>query len=233
MKKLNGSHSLLAGVSTGLGHALAYDLSRAGSTVLITARNGEKLKKIAESAKTKYFPCDLNRESDLLLEHFSREIGEIDNLVVLIGGYVQDSILDMKGLDEMLESHVRTTLRFVEKCVKKMHPGSNIVLVSSTQTMKTSSSSGLSYSIAKTALNKATEVMASSLIPVEIRVNAVAPSSMTDEFVPDRDYSRLRKIGDLQTPPEDVASVIKWLLSPESEWVNGAVIPVDGGYRLK
>ena len=176
MKALSGSNSLIAGVSYGLGQALAYQLAQGGSRVLITARNGEKLEKIAEKTGVKFYPSDLTRETDILLDYFAREIGAIDNLAVLIGGYSQDTISDMNSLDSMLESHVRTTLKFVEKSVKRMKSGSSIVLVSSTQTFLTRTTTDLSYSVSKYALNKATEVLAASLLKSGIRVNAVAPS---------------------------------------------------------
>lgn len=233
MLDLSDSNTLLAGVSMGLGYAVASDLSRKGSKVMITARNSEKLQRIASATGVKYYACDLTRESELLLDHFHREAGDLNNLVIMIGGFFHDSIQDLTALDIMVDSHVKTTLRFLEKAVKRMKDGSNVVLVSSTQTLSTTGKASLSYSISKYALNKAVEVTASHLLSQQIRVNAVAPSVMMGDFESGRDYRKLRKLGSLETPPEDVANVIAWLLSPDSEWVNGVVIPVDGGHRLK
>ncbi len=54
---------------------------------------------------------------------------------------------------------------------------------------------------------------------------------MDHDFVPERDWRSKRKLGGKSCPPEDVARVVVWLVSDESEWVDGAVIPVDGGTR--
>ena len=56
---------------------------------------------------------------------------------------------------------------------------------------------------------------------------------MNSDFEPERDWKKLRKLGSPSCPPEDVARVITWLLTEESEWVNGAVIPVTGGSRTR
>jgi Dehydrogenases with different specificities (related to short-chain alcohol dehydrogenases) len=43
----------------------------------------------------------------------------------------------------------------------------------------------------------------------------------------------MRKYGDIETPPEDISNVIDYLINGKSSWINGAVIPVDGGHSLK
>ncbi len=73
--------------------------------------------------------------------------------------------------------------------------------------------------------------MAAELITRNIRVNAVASEYIYQTFEPDRDYTRMRKLGDLPTPPEDISEVI-YFLADENSWINGAVIPVDGDHSL-
>ncbi|EQD59412.1 3-ketoacyl-(acyl-carrier-protein) reductase, partial [mine drainage metagenome] len=84
----------------------------------------------------------------------------------------------------------------------------------------------------KNSLNKLVELAAAQLLNKDIRVNAVAPSSIENVFAPGRDWRSTRKIGSLLTPPEDIAEVVKFLCSPESEWIDGVVIPLDGGNRF-
>jgi 3-oxoacyl-[acyl-carrier protein] reductase len=61
----------------------------------------------------------------------------------------------------------------------------------------------------------------------------IAPSVIDGEFVPGRDWKKMRRLGDFKAPPEDFAKVVVWLLTDEAEWINGVVIPVDGGARLR
>jgi len=86
------------------------------------------------------------------------------------------------------------------------------------------------YVAAKAALAKATESIAAELLDRGIRVNAVAPGGMAKEDNPD---AQPPPLGAPQAPPAEVAKVIIWLLTDEARWVTGAVIPVDGGRRLK
>jgi 3-oxoacyl-[acyl-carrier protein] reductase len=69
------------------------------------------------------------------------------------------------------------------------------------------------------------ETLAAELLERGIRVNGVAPGTMSREV-------GAAKLGAPATPPEYVADVVIWLLTDEARWVTGALIPVDGGRRL-
>ncbi|MEM0370786.1 MAG: SDR family oxidoreductase [Pyrobaculum sp.] len=105
-------------------------------------------------------------------------------------------------------------------------PRSSIVLTSSVGGPYAVWRRHLAYLTSKAALAKAVEALAADLIDREIRVNGVAPGGMSKEL------EGLPKLGAPAAPPEAVARVIIWLLTDEAAWVNGAVIPVDGGRRL-
>lgn len=95
-------------------------------------------------------------------------------------------------------------------------------------------------SVAKSALESLARTMAVELAPLGIRTNILQPGVT--------DTPSLRKIPGEQalrasalsrnpfgrlTLPEDVANVISLLASEEAAWINGALIPVDGGERLR
>ncbi len=111
--------------------------------------------------------------------------------------------------------------------------GSSIIFVSNSSSSVKNKPNLLSYSISKYALEKAARIMALELQSKGIRINVVAPEYIIQNFQIGRDYMKLRKCGDLETPPEDISSVITFLIDGKSSWINGTVIPVDGGHSLK
>ncbi|MEW9491247.1 MAG: SDR family NAD(P)-dependent oxidoreductase [Candidatus Aramenus sulfurataquae] len=238
MMRLKGENVLVIGVSKGLGYALAYFLLREGANVIVNSGNVEKLKEITNAlskyGNVKYVDGRIvDRESARnVIERAYKEFGNLDGLAVLIGGYLEDDVHSLKGLDEMINNHVKYPLYVVSEAVRFMNPGSTIVLVSAIRGIDKALPNQLSYSIAKAGLAKAVEVLATELVKKEIRVVGIAPSWIDGEFEPDRDWKKLRKLGDPKAPPEDFARVIVWLMTEESQWVNGVIIPVDGGARL-
>ncbi len=236
---LSGKRVGVVGVSTGLGYALGFFLLKDGASILINARNKEKLGQIKENlskyGKVEIFPgsMDLNENVEAFFNTANKNMGGIDHLVITIGGYVEDSIMDPKGLDSMLNSQVKIPLNIVSKAIPHLHSGSCIVMVSAMRGITKSLPNQLSYGIAKAAVAKAVETIALSLLDTGIRVVGIAPSVIDGDFEPERDWRKLRKLGDWKAPPEDFASVISLLLTERMEWVNGVVIPVDGGAFLR
>ncbi|MFP3064440.1 MAG: SDR family NAD(P)-dependent oxidoreductase [Sulfolobus sp.] len=232
--RLKGRTVLIAGVSKGLGYAIAYFAVREGAKVIVNARNEEKLKEIIKTLgedNAKYVVGDISTLEGA--ERVVNEAGEFTDLVITIGGYIEDTIESLKGLDEMITNHIKAPLYLVKSALSKLKSGSTIVLVSAIRGIYTPLPFQLSYSIAKAGLAKAVETLASELTDKGIRVVGIAPSVIDGEFQPNRDWKKLRKLGDFKAPPEDFARVVIWLLTDEAEWINGVVIPVDGGARLK
>lgn len=95
---------------------------------------------------------------------------------------------------------------------------------------------GESYLFSKQCVRFLTEHLAAELLPQRIRVNSVSPGPVATPILEDfkKDHGRdkvegastlLGRFGD----PDDIAPVIDFLLRPESVWVNGSDIRVDGG----
>jgi len=92
------------------------------------------------------------------------------------------------------------------------------------------------YSASKAALNTWTRGMARELGPRGIRVNAVAPGAIErverprpEDLV--KNFADMTALGRVGTP-DDIAPVVRFLLSDAARWITGEVITVSGGYRL-
>jgi 3-oxoacyl-[acyl-carrier protein] reductase len=236
--RLKNKNILIIGVSKGLGYALAYFLLQEGANVIMNAGDANKLKEISEKLK-QYGNIDYiqgritsKETAKEIIEKVFNKLGKLDGLAILIGGYIEDTIENLLGLDEMITNNIKLPLYIVSAAENYLNEKSTIVLVSALRGIDKALPNQLSYSISKAGTAKAVEILASELIKKEIRVVGIAPSWIYGEFEVGRNWKSLRKLGDVKAPPEDFARVIVWLMTDEAEWINGVVIPVDGGVRL-
>ena len=83
----SGKRYWLVGASEGLGRALAYNLSRAGVHLVLSARNSDRLESLAEDlpGRVEIVTCDVSDDADV--ERAAAEVGEVDGLVYLAGVY--------------------------------------------------------------------------------------------------------------------------------------------------
>ncbi len=237
--RLDGKTVLVIGVGPGLGSATAYMLLKDGARVIMAARSEERLREIrkvlSKYGNVDYVVGDASGQSGArkIVEEARKKAGRIDHLALLAGNYVDSPIenLTEEQLDGMINANLKSPIYALNAAVKDLGQGSSVVMVSSVFGTYATSTGNVAYSSTKAGVAKAVEVLASELSGRGIRVNAVAPRAMDHDFVPERDWRSKRKLGGKSCPPEDVARVVVWLMSDESEWVDGAVIPVDGGAR--
>lgn len=230
---------LVVGVGSGLGPATVYLLLKDGASVVMAARTKDRLeevkKQLGEYGKLEYVTGDASKlnGAESIVKDAVKIFGGIDDLVVLAGSYADTPIegLTEEGVNTMVDTNLRAPLYTVRNALQYLKEGSSVVMVSSVFGTYASGIGNVAYSATKAGVAKSTEVLANELSKKKIRVNSVAPRAMKHEFSPGRNWRAERMLGDAECPPEDVASVIVWLLSEESSWVNGTVIPVDGGKK--
>ena len=222
---------VIVGVSEGLGSSMVARYLESGCRVLISARNEEKLERIAGKMKGGSnlicTPGDVSSRKgvDAVMKAAKQRLGSVDALVIQVGGYGEDSIKDYGMLDSMLENHVRIPVMVVSSALAVMDSGSSILLVSSAETLGYPEPNKMSYTIAKSSLNRLTESLASQLLSSGIRVNAIAPSYIQGD-------AEKYVLGGNENPPDLIAEVVDWITGDDSVLINGAIIPVDGGHRF-
>ncbi|MFJ4535297.1 SDR family NAD(P)-dependent oxidoreductase [Streptomyces tibetensis] len=240
--RLHNVKAVITGATSGIGQAVASHFRREGAELLLTGRRPGLPEEHPDDV---YLPGDLNDESFVseLAARAADHLGEV-GVVVLCHGHQASSPLQEMSYDdarEVLHSNLLSAF-LVMKHLKPLAPksGASMVCVSSRLGMVGMPNQTL-YSAAKGGLIALARGAAVEWADRGIRVNVVAPGLTVTPVIeasfqrrPDpAAYRRTREnsipIGRLATP-EEIADAVLFLACPESSYITGAVLPVDGGY---
>jgi NAD(P)-dependent dehydrogenase (short-subunit alcohol dehydrogenase family) len=251
MSSFEGKVFLISGATSGLGATLAVSLAGKGAKVAFTGRrqgHGQAvLERIAAAGgEGLYIRSDVTVRADVeamvavTLARFGRLDGAVNNAGIT--GPVFTALADVSEEDWV--ATINTNLNAVFMSMKFEIPallasgGGSIVNVSSIAGLSGSDIGTAAYSASKHGVIGLTRTAAIDYAGQGIRVNALCPgychSEMVDPYVEsepalfvrilDR-HSAMNRLGE----SHEVADAIEWLLSGQSSFVNGAVIPIDGG----
>ena len=244
---LNGKRVLITGGATGLGFAMAQAFIRQGASVVISGRRKDLLEKacLDLGENCSYFQNDLAKLHDIpaFVEKIEAGEGPIDILVNNAGIHLKKELLEVSDLEYesiilINQRAVFALTREVAKYMKNRQKGS-IIMISSM-----SSQYGIpkviAYTASKSAVEGMTRAMAVELSPFGIRVNCIAPGFIQTEMSAkalDGDLDRKTRILE-RTPlhhlgdPADIAYAVVFLASGAASFINGVILPVDGGNSI-
>ena len=227
---------LVTGGNRGIGYEIAQQFKEAGHNVCVTYRSGD--------APTEFFTVQAdvrNAESvDKAFKAIEAEYGPVEILVANAGITRDMLLMRMKEADftDVIDTNLTGAFRVAQRAVKgmlKLKRG-RIILVSSVVGLY-GSPGQVNYSSSKAALVGMARSITRELGSRNITANVVAPgfinTEMTD-ILPEetkKNYLETIPAGRFAEPAE-VARVIRWLASPEADYISGAVIPVDGGLGM-
>ena len=237
---------LISGGSRGLGLALVDRFLLEGWRVATFSRSktDEVEEREAQHGASKdgrflWFQADGAEEEDVrqAVKSVVKTWSRIDTLINN-AGTGSDGLLAlqrMSDIDRLLDINLRSAILLTQLCSKSMirNGSGSIVNISSVNSVR--GHSGVSvYSATKAALDGLTRSLARELGPRNIRVNSVAPgyfeSAMVGELSEDakRRIQRRTPLGRL-ADPEEISETVYFLASPQSSFITGQILVVDGG----
>ena len=240
--------ALVTGATRGIGKNIALTLAKNGYDIAINYRteNEElsKLKKEIEEKNVKCLPVkgDVSNfeECESLVKETVQELGSIDVLVNNAGITKDMLIMRMKKEDfeQVIDVNLVGTFNVTKNVIPYMMKARKGNIVNISSVVGISGNAGqTNYSASKAGIIGFTKSLAKEVASRNIRVNAVAPgfieTSMTEvlkdevkeEIIKNIPLKRIGKA-------EDVANVVKFLVSEDASYITGQVINIDGGMLM-
>ncbi|HBU85575.1 MULTISPECIES: SDR family oxidoreductase [Paenibacillus] len=245
MKKLTGKVAIVTGSSRGIGRAIAEQLAELGADVVINyASSPDKAEQVADIARQKgvraiTVQADLARKDDVerLFSQTMSELGKVDILINNAGIMKTTPLADVteEEFDQQFAINVKGTFFACQQALKYMEDQGRIVNFSTSVTGQMFPGYSV-YAGTKGAVEQITRQLAKEFGSRQITINAVAPGPVNTELFSvgktEQQLEGLRKMNAFGRlgEPEDIANVISFLVSAESQWVTGQTLRANGGF---
>ncbi len=238
MKKI-----ILTGCSRGIGKSILESLLESNYYVIGCSRDSNKdiEKLLLKYENFKYLSVDLSSDDELevLLKEFDNEeiYGLINNAGVGLDGIL--ATLPISDINKLLSLNLKTPIilcRAMSRNIVKHKTAGRIINISSIISVR--GYNGLSvYSSTKSGLNGLTISLARELGRTGTTVNSILPGYIKTDMTNKLEESQINQIL-RRTPlgklpdPEDISSLVNYLLSTEAKSITGQLIKVDGGISV-
>ncbi|KAH8703356.1 17-beta-hydroxysteroid dehydrogenase [Talaromyces proteolyticus] len=254
--RLDGKVALVTGAGRGIGAAMAVSLGKCGAKVIVNyAKSSGPANKIVEEIKSLgtdsvAIQADVSQVSQTvrLFERAVKVFGGLDivcsNAGVVSFGHLSE--VTEEEFDRVFNINTRGQFFVAREAYKHLNSPGRIIFMSSNTADSFTVPRHSLYSASKGAINTFVRCLAKDCGDKEITVNAVAPGgTVTDmfhetakDYLPNSDHFTKEQILDIVARvspltrcgyPIDIAKVVCFLASSESEWINGKIIGLDGG----
>jgi len=246
--RLSDKIALVTGGSRGIGFATAKILSENGATVIITAKNHERLEKaVLEIPNSTGIAADIRNKDDVknVINKIIEKFGKLDILVNNAGVFPvikQLHEINEDEWNEVLDVNLTGQFRFTKEAIPYLQKTSgSIINISSDAGIKAYQGFNADeYSASKAALIILTKCWALEYAKDKIRVNCICPgvvdTDMTKPFLKtQKDIEFMNNehpIGRIGQP-EEIGKAVLYFASDDASWITGAVLTVDGGESIK
>ncbi len=245
---------IVTGAGSGIGLATAVILAQAGARVVASGRHEAELEAPVKTVRDAggqavAVTADVSKEADVMamvecaLSNFGRLDGAFNNAGIEMHNKLVDN-LDAEEWDSVLDINARGVFLCMKHEIKAMRKtGGGAIVNNSSMNGVVAIAHSTEYTASKHAVIGATRGAASEARETGVRVNAVLPglivTPMIEKLKDDPGFKghfaralERHSIGRFGQP-EDVGYAVKWLLSDQAAFINGAMLAVDGGYTAR
>ena len=248
MPDFHGKRIVVTGASfdSDIGLAICKRLAILGAELVLVGRREDALEKtraMLDGTRHSHAPFDLYQSDDIstFIKSLTADGRLINGLVhsASFQGYSPLKTITAKQVNDYMGLNFTAALMLGKamSSPRVAAEGASLVMIGSSAALMGLKARTL-YAASKAALASATKSMALELAPKKIRVNFIAPaiimgSRAEEQFamLNDDQNKQLREQHPLGFgEPDDVAKAVAFLLSDDSRWITGTVLPVDGGF---
>jgi 3-oxoacyl-[acyl-carrier protein] reductase len=233
MTPLSGKRALVTGGSRGIGAAIVERLAADGAHVAFTYASspgpaGAGLAIKADSADA--------TEVIMAVDQTVKQLGGLDILVNNAGIAMSETVesVSPEQFDRMVAINIRAVFTAIQQAIPHLGTGGRIITIGSIFADHVPRPGSAVYAMTKAAVAGLTRGLARELGPSGITVNVVQPGPTATDTNPDSgdfaDAMRARTALAHYGRPEDIASAVAYLASPEAGFITGISWNVDGGF---
>ena len=246
-QRYQGKVAVVTGGNSGIGLGVAKAYAREGAHVAITGRNEKTLETAAKEIGdgTLAIQSDAGKLSDIeaAMKKIAERFGRIDALFVNAGvaKLVPFEQVSEELFDETVQINLKGVFFTVQKAISLMSKGSAIVLNGSINA-HLGMPGTTAYGASKAGVVNLAKTLSAELLEKGIRVNVVSPGPITSSLLRDGPQEKIQEAKDWiqsQVPlkrfgtPDEIAAAVLYLTSPESAFVLGAELIIDGGMATR
>ena len=242
-KKLEGKIALITGGSRGIGAAIAKRLAADGASVAVTYSKGAdaaaSVVKEIERGGGKALAIQADAaDADAVRNAVERTVttlGRLDVLVNNAGTAIPKPFAEttLEEMDRVIDINVRGTLVATQAALKHMKPGGRIIMIGSSVGERVLVPGLVAYSATKGAVKMFSQGLSREVASLGITVNNVQPGPIDTDLnpaagewaVPQKAATALDRYGRV----DEVAALVAFVAGPESSYITGANLTVDGG----
>lgn len=248
MFQLNGRVALITGAAQGMGQATAFALSQAGADVVLVDRNMQGAQVTAErihqwGRRTLVASTDVSNPAAIrdLFQQVDQVFGQVDFLGNIAGDGVlaRPEELSLEDLQRVLQNLVIGRFVMCQEAGRRMlQQGRGSIMNIGSLASSTALGRGhIAYSMAMGAVIQMTRELSTEWSCRGVRVNAVLPAQVINPSLETRIAQdpalKERFLNGIPAgrlgEPRDIMGIALLLASDASEWITGAIIPMDGG----
>lgn len=240
---------IVTGGGTGIGAAIARHLSAAGDQVVICGRREAPLREVADSCGAHAVAADVSTREGVaaVVRETITAHGRLDGLVVNHGIIHVGGLADLTAeqWDETMRVNLTGPFLLMKAAIPHLVETQGAIVAVSSQAALRGSDGMTAYSASKAGLSMLTQSVAVEYGPTGVRANAICPGWTATEMG-DREMAELGEERGISmedayrlstsivplrraATSAEIASVVAWLLSDQASYLNGVLLPVDGG----
>ena len=244
MNNLKNKNIIVTGASGGIGNSIIKKLDGVGANILASGTRMEKLKELKkkyENIKILKFDISQSDKIEEFIENATNELGGSLYGIVNNAGITQDNLAIRMSLDEwqkVININLTSTFLMSKFAIKKMLKNKSGKIVNITSVVGHTGNLGqANYTASKAGIVAMSKSLAIEYAKKNINVNCISPgfikTVMTDKIDDKFKEVIVSKIPSARLgEPDDIANAVLFLISDQSNYINGETLHVNGGMYM-
>ena len=244
MNDLKGNNIIVTGATGGIGNSIIEKLYDTGANILATGTKDEKLEQLKKRFQNiKILRFDISQTDNLenFIEDATKQLGGKLDCMVNNAGITQDNLAIRMSIEEwkkVIDINLTSTFLISKFAIKKMLKNKKGKIVNITSVVGHTGNLGqTNYTASKAGIIAMSKSLAIEYAKKNININCISPgfikTAMTDKIDEKFKEVIISKIPSARLgEPEDVANAVIFLVSPQSDYINGETLHVNGGMYM-